>query len=112
VLTIKGETEAEEEVERDAYICQECRYGSFSRSVSLPPGLKTDKAEATYENGVLTVTVPKSQTVKPRAVKVKAQGKAKAERVVKTPAKSRGRGRRKASRRRGPSAKPTTPTQA
>ena len=74
-LTIKGETKAEEEVKKKDYLYQERRYGSFSRSVVLPGGLKTDKAEATIEDGVLTLTIPKAEEVKPKAIKVKAREK-------------------------------------
>ena len=75
-LTIKGEAKAEEEVKREDYLYQERRYGAFSRSVTLPSGLDTDKAEATFENGVLTLTIPKVEKVKPKQVKVKtAEGK-------------------------------------
>jgi len=76
-LTIKGETKAEEEVKRENYLYQERRYGSFSRSVVLPSGLKPDKAEATMEDGVLTLTIPKAEEVKPKAIKVKAKEKPK-----------------------------------
>jgi HSP20 family protein len=72
-LTIKGETKAEKEIKQEDYICQECRYGSFSRTVTLPAGLKTDKAEATFENGVLTLTIPKAEEVKPKSIKVKTK---------------------------------------
>ncbi len=74
-LTIKGEHKAEQEVKREDYLYQERRYGTFSRSVVLPDGLKTDKAEATMEDGVLTLTIPKAEEVKPRAIKVKAKEK-------------------------------------
>jgi HSP20 family protein len=76
-LTIRGESKAEEEVKRENYLYQERRYGSFSRSVVLPSGLKPDKAEATMEDGVLTLTIPKSEEVKPKAIKVKAKEKPK-----------------------------------
>ncbi|MFQ6059246.1 MAG: Hsp20/alpha crystallin family protein [Anaerolineae bacterium] len=72
-LTIKGETKAEEEIKRENYIRQERRYGAFSRSVSLPAGLETDQAEATFENGILTLTIPKAEEVKPKVIKVKAR---------------------------------------
>lgn len=49
----------------------EHRYGSFCRSVTLPEGLDTGKAEAAYENGVLTVTFPKGEEVNPKSLKVK-----------------------------------------
>jgi len=71
VLTIKAETKFEEKVEKENYIRQERRYGFFSRSIRLPEGLDKAKAEAGFENGVLTVTFPKSEEVKPKSVKVK-----------------------------------------
>jgi HSP20 family protein len=75
MLTIKGETKAEQEVKKEDYIYQERRYGAFSRSVILPSGLKTEKCEATMDDGVLTLTIPKSEQVKPKAIKVKAKEK-------------------------------------
>jgi len=72
-LTIKGEHKAEQEVKKEDYLYQERRYGSFSRSVVLPSGLKPDKAEATMEDGVLTVTIPKAEEVKAKTIKVKAK---------------------------------------
>ncbi len=77
-LNIKGETRAEERMEREGYLYQEHRYGTFHRSVLLPSGLKTDEAEASFEGGILTVTIPKSAKAKPRQIKVKAKAKAKA----------------------------------
>ena len=74
-LTIKGETKAEQEVKKEDYLYQGRRYGVFSRSVALPSGLKTDKSEATMEDGVLTITVPKAAEVKLKATKVKAKEK-------------------------------------
>ena len=73
-LIIKGETKAEEEVKQEDYFYQEHRYGAFHRSVSLPDGLNTDKAEANIDGGVLTLTIPKSEQVKPKQIKVKAEG--------------------------------------
>ncbi|MDH7486995.1 MAG: Hsp20/alpha crystallin family protein [Anaerolineae bacterium] len=72
-LTIKGETKSEKKVERENYIRQERRYGSFCRAVTLPEGLDRDKAEANFENGVLTITFPKSEEVKPKSIKVKVK---------------------------------------
>jgi HSP20 family protein len=69
-LTIKGETKSEEKVERENYIRQERHYGSFCRAVALPEGLDKDKAEAGFENGVLKVSLPKSEEVKPKTIKV------------------------------------------
>jgi len=74
-LTIKGETRAEEEVKEENYIRRERRYGSFCRSLAIPIPVVADKAEAEFENGVLTLTLPKAEEVKPKAIKVKAKGK-------------------------------------
>ena len=74
-VTIKGETKAEEEIKREDYLYQERRYGAFSRTVRLPGSLQTDKAEAVFENGVLTLTIPKAAEAKPKTVKVKVGGK-------------------------------------
>jgi len=73
-LTLKGETKSEEEIKREDYLYQEHRFGTFSRSVTLPDGLDSDKAEASFENGILTLTIPKSEKVKPKQIKVKAKG--------------------------------------
>ena len=72
-LTIKGETKAEEKVEKANYVRQERRYGAFSRSVTLPTTIVAEKAKAEFENGVLTLTLPKAEEVKPKAIKVKAK---------------------------------------
>jgi HSP20 family protein len=70
-LTIKGETKTEQE----DYLYQERRYGNFSRNIVLPVGLKPEKAEAVMEDGVLTLTIPKVEEAKPKAIKVKAKEK-------------------------------------
>lgn len=72
-LSIRGETKEEKETKDENYIRRERRYGSFSRSIQLPAGLQTDKAEASFENGVLTLKLPKSDQVKPKSIKVKAK---------------------------------------
>jgi HSP20 family protein len=69
-LTIRGEARSEEEVEERSYLMRERRYGAASRTVTLPRGLKTDEIEATYDEGVLTLTIPKTEDAKPRAIKV------------------------------------------
>jgi HSP20 family protein len=76
-LTIRGESKAEQEIKKEDYLYQERRYGAFSRSVALPSGLKPDKAEATMEDGVITLTIPKAEEVKSKAIKVKAKEKPK-----------------------------------
>jgi len=74
-LEIKGERKAEQEIKKEDYLYQERRYGAYSRSVVLPSGLKTDKAEATMEDGILTLTIPKVEEVKPKKISVKAKEK-------------------------------------
>jgi len=74
-LTIKGKSKAEQEIKKEDYLYQERRYGTFSRNVALPSGLKPDKAEATMEDGVLTLTIPKAEEVKPKKISVKAKEK-------------------------------------
>jgi len=73
VLTISGETRAEEEVKEEDYIRRERRYGSFSRSMALPIEAEGDKAEAAFEDGVLTVTIPVAAEPQPEAVKVEVK---------------------------------------
>jgi HSP20 family protein len=72
-LTISGESNEEDEVKEKDYLRKERRYSSFTRTVTLPEGLKIDKAGASFENGVLTLNVPKSEEVKPKTIKVKAK---------------------------------------
>jgi len=74
-LTIRGESKAEEEVKEENYIRRECRYGSFCRSLTIPTTIVADETKAEFENGVLTLTLPKAEEVKPKAIKVKAKGK-------------------------------------
>lgn len=74
VLTIKGETKSEEETKSGSYHRRELRYGAFARSIPLPTRVDHDKAEATFENGILTVTMPKVEEVKPKSIKIKARG--------------------------------------
>ncbi len=73
VLTIKGEAKTEEEIKKENYHRQERRYGAFTRTVELPPQLQTDRAEATFEQGVLTLTIPKAEEIKPKAIKIKTK---------------------------------------
>jgi len=70
-LTIRGEQKEEQEVKEDDYFYKERRYGTFSRSVAMPVKVKSDKAEAVFENGVLTLTLPKAEEIKPKQIKVK-----------------------------------------
>ncbi|NOZ72697.1 MAG: Hsp20/alpha crystallin family protein [Chloroflexi bacterium] len=70
VLTIKGEIKREEELKDEQYHLRERRYGSFSRAVTLPSKVDADAIEAVYENGILKLTIPKSEEAKPRRIAV------------------------------------------
>lgn len=72
-LTIQGERKAKSEVkDEDYYRCELC-YGKFSRSVALPAAVDTKKVEASYENGILEITLPKVEEAKPKKVEVKVK---------------------------------------
>jgi len=71
MLTISGEKEKEENIKEEAYTYSERSYGSFSRSLQLPCAVKSDKARATFKNGVLEVKLPKTEEAKKRHVTVK-----------------------------------------
>lgn len=60
-------------MKEENYFRRERRYGSFSRSVAIPLPVVAGKAEAEFENGVLTLTLPKAEEVKPKAIKIKAK---------------------------------------
>jgi HSP20 family protein len=69
-LTIHGETRSERKEEEGQTLISEIRRGSVSRAVALPSGLEPDKAEATFENGVLHLRIPKAEAVKPRQIRI------------------------------------------
>jgi HSP20 family protein len=71
VLTVSGEKRSEKaEHDKKVHRVERC-YGSFQRSFSLPGAVKADKIEAAYKDGILTVTVPKSEESKPREIEIK-----------------------------------------
>jgi HSP20 family protein len=71
VLTIKGEVKEDKEVDDGRYHLRERRVGHFSRSVTLPAAIDANAVEATYENGVLLLNVPKAEEVKPKRIAIK-----------------------------------------
>jgi HSP20 family protein len=73
VLTLKGEVKQQEEKKERAWHIREQRFGSFERSVVLPTDVVADKAKAEFENGILTVTLPKAEEVKPKIINIKAK---------------------------------------
>ena len=70
VLTIKGEKKFPNDVKEEQYHHVERRYGTFSRSFSLPQTVDAGKVAAEYKNGVLTVRIPLREEAKPRQIKV------------------------------------------
>ena len=73
VLTIRGEMKHEEEKKDKAWHIREQRWGSFERSIGLPTAVVSDRADANFENGILTITFPKAEEVKPKTISVKAK---------------------------------------
>ena len=73
VLTLRGEFKWENNHKDATYHIREQRYGSFERSVALPVDVQTDKAKADFQNGVLTITLPKAESVKPKTINIKAK---------------------------------------
>jgi len=69
VLTIKGEKKTETEDKKRHRV--ECSYGSFVRSFTLPQSVNVDNVEAEYNNGILNLTIPKSEEAKPKEIEVK-----------------------------------------
>jgi HSP20 family protein len=72
-LTLKGSRRFNKEENAKGYHRIERSYGDFLRSFAVPPTVETDKVAAEYKNGVLTITLPKKETAKPRQVKVAIQ---------------------------------------
>ncbi|MDP3015843.1 MAG: Hsp20/alpha crystallin family protein [Deltaproteobacteria bacterium] len=73
VLTIKDERKQEKEEKEANYHLIERSYGSFTRSVRLPGDVQSDKITASYKNGVLKVTLPKSEEAKKKEIKIKVE---------------------------------------
>ena len=72
-LNMKGEFKEKAETKEKAYHLREQRYGSFERTLSLPAEVIADKAKAEFEDGILTITLPKAEEVKPKTITVKAK---------------------------------------
>ena len=81
-LTITGKTQDEKREEQEGYLYQEIRRGTFTRSVTLPSDLKLDEAAARFENGMLTLTIPKAEEAKPRQIRINATGDGSSARPV------------------------------
>jgi HSP20 family protein len=71
--TIRGELEQEKKEDEATYHLLERRSGVFERTITLPSEVKTDKAQADFDAGILTITMPKAESVKPRTITIKAK---------------------------------------
>ncbi|MBN2587044.1 MAG: Hsp20/alpha crystallin family protein [Candidatus Fermentibacteraceae bacterium] len=70
ILSIKGEKKEEKEEKNKTWHRREVRYGSFSRSFTLPTDVKSDEARASYENGVLKIVLPKEEKALHRKIEI------------------------------------------
>jgi HSP20 family protein len=70
VLTLKGELKEEEKKEDKNYYRQEFRYGAFLRTIPLPSAVQGDKATAQLKDGILEISIPKSETAKAKQIPV------------------------------------------
>jgi len=73
MLTIKGEKKQEREEKEVDYRLVERSYGAFTRSIQLPKEVQGDKINASYKNGILKVTLPKSEEAKKKEIKIKVE---------------------------------------
>ena len=73
ILTIRGERKFEKKVDDNNYLRVERAYGSFSRSFSLANSVNTEAIQADYQNGVLTLSIPKREEAKPKQIKVRVE---------------------------------------
>ena len=71
ILTIRGETKHEDEQKDQSWHIRERGWGAFERSVTLPSGVVADRANADFENVILTITLPKSEKAKPKSISIK-----------------------------------------
>ncbi len=71
MLTIKGEKKQEREEKEADYHLVERSYGAFTRSIQLPKEVQSDKINASYKNGILKITLPKSEGAKKKEIKIK-----------------------------------------
>lgn len=71
MVTIKGEYKEEKEIKEPSYLRKEMRAGQFHRAFELPLSIEPGKVEATFKDGILQVTLPKAEVVKPKQIKIK-----------------------------------------
>jgi HSP20 family protein len=71
-LTLKGEIKHEEDTKEKTYHMREQRWGTFERTITLPTDVVANKANADFEDGILTIRLPKAEEVRPKTITVKA----------------------------------------
>jgi HSP20 family protein len=77
ILSIKGEKKKEDKIEGENFYRVERSYGSFHRKIELPSEVDSDKVEATTEDGILKIVLPKSEAIKPREIEIKVGSSSK-----------------------------------
>lgn len=80
-LTIRAEDAADRSADEGGWLVREISRGSVMRTVTLPTGLEADKAEATFEHGVLKLRIPKAEQVKPKQIRIQPVTSSVAKRV-------------------------------
>ena len=73
VLNLRGEVHEDKQDKTHTYLIRERRSGSFQRSLTLPTHVNVDQAQATFEDGLLVLTLPKAEQAKPKSITVKAK---------------------------------------
>ncbi len=81
-LTISGEVKDEQHRQDQSWVVNEIRRGSFSRTLELPDGLVGDRATASFDNGLLTLRIPKAEEIKPRQIRISATSDAEPKREL------------------------------
>jgi HSP20 family protein len=71
VLTIRGNKKMEEEKQEEQYYCRESYFGSFQRAFRLPAGVKGEEVDASFKNGVLKISIPKSKKSAQKKIEIK-----------------------------------------
>jgi HSP20 family protein len=84
VMTIRGERRQDENIENERYVLRERRHGMFARSIRFPVMVDADQIEASCDKGILTVALPKAETVKPRRINIGGRRTVEGSAVVET----------------------------
>ena len=74
IVTVRGSYQEEKETTEAGYVHKELSRGSFSRTFAVPTAVKAEAATASFNDGLLTVTLPKTEEVKPKHVKIEVSG--------------------------------------